>query len=704
MNKFNTNVYGDKKILIGFVLTISITFLLCIYFYLRTQQLVNITRNQVHATQVIAASQHLLSAVVDMETSQRGFIITADESYLEPYRHANDTIDMLVSNLRDLVREDSSQLSRLRRLQSRIDEKSSWVETVNQARRVNFEQAQLLVLSGYGKDLMDQIREDILTIQNNQQDAQSTHSLKQTDIRELQSSFLGLLFVLVIMISFLFYYINKNLNARALSERKLKEAMIEIQDLYDKAPCGYLSVDESITLTNINQTLLSWLGYSREEVIGKMKYSDLLNPESQHKFLAGFEEDFAEYQKKGYVSGLEFQFQRKDGSSFDVIVNSMATFDIHGKFVKSRTTVFDNTERKKTERELILATERIHDLYNYAPCGYHSLDEHANILEINQTELNWLGYTLDELKGKRKFTEFITPESLQVFKDTFPEFKRKGVISDLEFEMVRKDGSTFPVVISATTVLDHKGNFLRSRSTVFDNTARKAAEEKARLLAKELEAFSYSVSHDLRAPLRSIDSYARILEEDYDDKLDTEAKRVINIITRNANRMGQLIDDLLDFSKMGRKDLMKASVDMDKLINEILESQIPAVHQKIELKLDSLGLARADMSMMKQVWINLISNAIKYSNKKEVSRIEIGKRYFDTETHFYIKDNGVGFDMRYANKLFEVFQRLHKVQEFEGTGVGLALVKRIVTRHGGKVWAEAAFNQGATFYFSLPNN
>ena len=219
---------------------------------------------------------------------------------------------------------------------------------------------------------------------------------------------------------------------------------------------------------------------------------------------------------------------------------------------------------------------------------------------------------------------------------------------------------------------------------------------------KELEAFTYSVSHDLRAPLRSIDGYSKILQEDYAPKLDHEANRLIQIIRKNAHRMGHLIDDLLDFSRMGRKELDRTTVNMNALVINVKQELLSQEKgREIEFTLRPLREIVGDVSMIRQVWINLISNALKYSKKQPVSKIEIGCMEEKNQTVFYIHDNGVGFDMKYANKLFGVFQRLHKIEEFEGTGVGLALVHRIVSRHGGKIWATAQVNEGATFFFYL---
>jgi signal transduction histidine kinase len=220
---------------------------------------------------------------------------------------------------------------------------------------------------------------------------------------------------------------------------------------------------------------------------------------------------------------------------------------------------------------------------------------------------------------------------------------------------------------------------------------------------KELEAFSYSVSHDLRAPLRSIDGYSRVMIEDYGDKLDDEGKRTLNVIVKNAVRMGHLIDDLLNFSRIAKQNLIKVQLDMTLIATSVAEDLKSQQKKNVEINIKPMLRVEGDSSMIRQVLTNLISNAIKYSTKKEKPVIEIGSFAESGSNVYYVKDNGAGFDMAYYDKLFGVFQRLHSGNEFEGTGVGLALVHRIITKHNGKVWAEGKVDEGATFYFSLPS-
>lgn len=241
-------------------------------------------------------------------------------------------------------------------------------------------------------------------------------------------------------------------------------------------------------------------------------------------------------------------------------------------------------------------------------------------------------------------------------------------------------------------------------STFLDITKQWEAEEKLKIANKDLESFSYSVSHDLRAPLRAIYGFIQLLDEDYGTKLEEEGKRLIDIVKANAVKMERLIDDLLAFSRIGRKELQKTEVDMNVLVAGVIAELDKAAVERAEIIIENLHTVQGNYDLLHQVMVNLISNAIKYSSKKEKPVVRISsekKNYFTT---FSVKDNGAGFDMQYADKLFGVFQRLHSATEFEGTGVGLAIVHRVITNHQGKVWAEAKKDEGATFYFSLPES
>lgn len=220
---------------------------------------------------------------------------------------------------------------------------------------------------------------------------------------------------------------------------------------------------------------------------------------------------------------------------------------------------------------------------------------------------------------------------------------------------------------------------------------------------RELEAFSYSVSHDLRAPLRAIEGFTRILEEDYRNALDDEGKRLLAVIIKSTATMSRLIDDLLAFSRAGRHEIKHSPLDMEAMVKSIYTEIVPSEDvQRVEFTVHPLAPAVGDPGLIRQVWVNLLSNAVKFSSLRQRPVIVVGSSVSESEVVFCVQDNGTGFDMAYAGKLFGVFQRLHSAREFEGTGVGLAISQRIVNRHGGRMWAEAAPGRGATFFFTLP--
>lgn len=225
--------------------------------------------------------------------------------------------------------------------------------------------------------------------------------------------------------------------------------------------------------------------------------------------------------------------------------------------------------------------------------------------------------------------------------------------------------------------------------------------EQLEVANKDLESFSHSISHDLRSPIRSMHGFAEMLQDDLGEKATPEIQRSLDRIKNSAAKMNAMIEDLLEFSRLGKRQLVKGAIPMDKVVGRVLDDLAPSVGTAV-IDVQEILPAPADSALMTHVWTNIIANALKYSSKNASPRIEIGSEKIGDTIRYYVKDNGAGFDMRYADKLFGVFQRLHRQSDFEGTGVGLAIVHRILVRHGGKIWAEAKVDEGATFFFSLP--
>jgi PAS domain S-box-containing protein len=364
---------------------------------------------------------------------------------------------------------------------------------------------------------------------------------------------------------------------------------------------------------------------------------------------------------------------------------------------------------RERERKIERERDRFFDLVTDPLCiaGFDGFFK-----RLNPAWEKTLGFTREELMA-RPYLEFVHPEDRD---RTAAEAVRLGDGQEailFENRYLRKDGSYCRLVWNAVSLTNEGLIFATAR----DVTARREAEAKIVQLNaelqrrsdqletsnKELEAFCYSVSHDLRAPLRHIDGFSSLLHKHAAEGLDDKGRRYLEVIAGAARQMGQLIDDLLSFSRMSRVTMRLAPVDQQALVATVMRTgRYEQSHPGIEWHVTPLPWAHADEDMLRLVWANLIDNAVKYSGKTARPRIEIGGRNGGGETVFFVRDNGAGFDPRYAAKLFGVFQRLHSAAEFEGTGIGLANVRRIINRHGGRTWADGVVGQGATFYFSLP--
>ncbi len=326
--------------------------------------------------------------------------------------------------------------------------------------------------------------------------------------------------------------------------------------------------------------------------------------------------------------------------------------------------------------------------------------------QVNPRWEQTLGFTAEELLAS-PYIDFVHPEDRD---KTFAEAQRlttEGEVTvSFENRYRCKDGSYKWFLWNAVPSAERQVIYAAAR----DITERKRMEQlleaqniQFEAANKEREAFSYSISHDLRAPLRAIDGFSRILLEDYADTLDAEGQRLLGVVRDNTQKMAQLIDDLLAFSRIGRAQMAASTIHMHALVQEVLEELKPTLGERaVRFEVNPLPEAQGDRAMIRQVVVNLLANAVKFTRPRPHAEIEVGARVENGQAIYYVKDNGAGFDMQYANKLFGVFHRLHRQEEFEGTGVGLAIVQRVVHRHGGRVWAEGKVNEGATFYFSLP--
>jgi PAS domain S-box-containing protein len=505
--------------------------------------------------------------------------------------------------------------------------------------------------------------------------------------------------------------LKKQMVDRKAAEDAFRASEGRYRTLFEYAPEGIVIADARSNYIDANPSMCRLLGYRRNELIGLHASEIVVQSEVRH-----IEPALEVIQAKSEYH-REWQFRRKDGSVVwgEVIATQMPDGNLMG-------IVRDVTERKVAEEKLKVSAKEIVDLKT-------ALDEHAIVAITNpQGKITFVNdkfcaisqYSREELIGQDHRIINSGFHSKEFIRDLWVTIGQ-GRIWRGEIKNRAKDGSYYWVATTIVPFLDDDGKPRQYVAIRADITERKLAEAEitrlnteleervaqrtAQLEAanRELEAFSYSVSHDLRAPLRGIDGFARILGEDHGPHLNDDGRRMLGIVSSESKRMGQLIDDLLGFSRMNRQQLAMSPLDMEALARSVFKGlMVAAPKHAPQLVLKPMPFAMGDRPTVRQVLVNLLGNAVKFTARQSEPVIEMGGSSEEGTATFYVKDNGVGFDEKYMSKLFGVFQRLHSEADFEGTGVGLALVQRIVHRHGGRVWADGRPGVGATFYFTLP--
>uniref|UniRef100_UPI00263520FA sensor histidine kinase n=1 Tax=Acaryochloris sp. IP29b_bin.148 TaxID=2969218 RepID=UPI00263520FA len=381
----------------------------------------------------------------------------------------------------------------------------------------------------------------------------------------------------------------------------------------------------------------------------------------------------------------------------------------------------DISDRKQAEAERLKAEKAklelrlLEQILEVVLAGYWDWDIQNHSEYLSPGFKRMFGYQDHELRNiPGSWQSLIFTEDLPKVLDGLEQhFQSQGKTPFFnEVRCRHKDGSTIWVIQSGQVIdWDENGKPLRMIGCQIDTSNQKQTEAQVQRYAaqleasnKELEAFAYSVSHDLRAPLRAIDGFSRALLEDYEDLFDAEAKDYFDRIRKNVAQMSQLIDDLLNLSRVSRSKIQYEMVNLSNITYEVLEQlQLSEPERQVEIQLEPDVSVYADATLMRVILTNLLQNAWKFTSYHSMAHIEFGVREEENQPTYFIRDDGAGFDMTYAQKLFGVFQRLHSVQDFPGTGIGLASVQRAIRRHGGTIWAEAAIEQGATFYFTIPS-
>jgi len=620
--------------------------------FIKSEQLVQ------HSLQVISLSGNILSLGKDIKSASLGYIITKDSSFLEPLFAARNSIFTNIRQLNLLVQDSHSQTKRVDSIRYYIEKRLTYsLQQIEIRSKQGLMPAIIYTSNNQGKYFFDRIR--LITIALQAEETTLLTQRRQTTkdsakVFTLTSQIMY--FLMMIITVLLFIATNRNFLQKIKREKRAAELVI---------------ANKEIAFQNEEK------GSRASELIVANKELVFQNEEREKRaaelIIANKE--------------LAFQNEEKESRASELIV-------------ANKELVFQNEEREKRAAELIIAnkelvfqneekekrTEELITTYQKLVFQNEEKEKRAAELIIADKELV---FQKNE-KGKRA-AELVIVNKEIVFQNEEKEKRAAELIiadKELVFQKNEKGKRAAELVIV-------------NKELVFQSEEK----EKQEAANNELEAFSYSVSHDLRAPLRHIGGFVDLLIKNSSSQLDETGLRYLNIISESSHEMGDLIDALLTFSRLSRTELRLTKINSKKMVNHVIESfSDELAGRNVEINISELPDMMGDEILIKQVWVNLISNAIKYSRNKEKAIIDIGGKIENDKMVYSISDNGAGFDMKFADKLFGVFQRLHKARDFEGIGIGLANVNRIIVRHGGKCWADSEVDKGATFFFSVPNN
>jgi PAS domain S-box-containing protein len=713
----------EIKILSAFLLSISLLLFGGTYTYRTSVELADSVESVAHSQEVRANVGNLFGSLAGAELAQRDYLLTTQRVRLDEYLRLVDVVRYRLVELGRLTGDDPAQRRDWAALQSAVKSRLDDMASALAAYQSFGLSAARAVLA---QSRASRGSEDVRAI-TERMDAVEARRLaeRRTAAAHVRRTTLNSLLVTLALASAVFIVLFRGVHREMLARRGAEHAL-RGSEQYNRSIVDSSPDSLAILTPDARLSQMTPQGLRLMEVEDFRSIADA----DWFGFWSGEDQAAARRAVAAALGGSAGRFQGQCPTQagtpkwWDVIVMPIQSGD--GKTERLLAVSRDITEVKSAEAKLTTANRFLDSLIENLPLMVFVKDAVTlRYVSLNRASEDFMGISREEMIGKTD-SDFFPPEEADLYNARDRETLATGRLVEMPEHPIHtrvlgvRTLHTMKLPIHGP---EGKPAFVLGISV--DISARKLAESAVRELNaalvakaaqleatnKELESFSYSVSHDLRAPLRAIDGFALMLVEDYQERLDAEGLRYLSVIRQSSRRMGALIDDLLSFSRLGRQPVVVyGEINVDSLVREVVEEVLhaeslggrSAAATAPSIEVEPLPPTRGDRGLLRQVWANLIGNAVKYSGKAARPVIQISGRQVGAETHYSVRDNGVGFDMEYAGQLFNVFQRLHRADEFGGTGVGLAIVHRVITRHGGRVWAEGKVDHGAVFSFALP--
>ncbi|HTE27866.1 sensor histidine kinase [Flavitalea sp.] len=704
----------EKKMAAYFAVTILLLGIVFFSFSANNQKLIASSKLIDHTKDVLLRASLVLNEAQDIENGARGFLITGREEFLEPYYKSSVSIFKNIGEVKRLTEGNANQQRRVDTLLSLATQNILLRKNLIDFKRGGFTQPLFAtMLIGAEKKLMDRLRQSVADIQHAEETSLKQHNLENAETAQGSQRTIAILQILVFLtLIAMFVIIYRNTMSRNKAEAALRKSEHFIRSVIDNAASSISIRDLNGRYLLVNKEGQKLLNRSEQEILGKTPY-DFFPKELADNIRAPEEEVI----KEGKLTAKEIQRPGEHGLVYHLVVR-FPLFDDNQQIYALCSMSTDITAIKQAQAVLEQAHKQqqiildgIQDLMEASLDIICLLDEQGRFVQISANCERLLGYTPDELAG-RYYSELLVPEEKPASVEREAMIKDGATIRDSENRYVRKDGKIISLLATAIWSPENHTFFsilkdatekqmtARQLTELNENLKKRAAELQASNI--ELERFAYVASHDLQEPLRMVSSFLQLLEKKLGGNLDDTSKKYIYFAIDGAERMKTLIQDLLQYSRIGTSKELVVSVDCNEIMNSVKNIYTLAIREtKADLIVHPMPVIKAEKGQIHQLFQNLVGNAIKYSSP-EPPRIEVGYEEQAEHWQFYVKDHGIGINQKFYDKIFVIFQRLHNKSEYTGTGIGLAICKKIVERHGGTIWVESEQCKGSTFFIRLP--